>query len=278
MLFINYRNSKKLLDPLTEKIKLIDSASVEPQRTAADSRTGVYELDVLQAYYQNEIEKRENLNTLLEDEKQQVEKSLAQRELLLREIHHRVKNNLNIIASLLKLQSSSISDEQMKKHFMDAQNRVASMSLIHEKLYNHDLSGVHIKKYLDDLISQLIDTYRSPHRVVQTHIDVPDVHMPLDTAVPLGLIVNELITNSLEHGFDQLREGRIEILMREEGANYTLTISDNGVGLPADLDVSSSSSLGLSLVSTLAKQLKGSFEFFNDNGTVARITFRVIGG
>lgn len=206
--------------------------------------------------------------------------SLEQKETMLKEIHHRVKNNLQIVASFLSLQSRLINDEKIEQYFQESQNRIAAMALIHEQLYDAvDLSGIRLDSYLQDLIAQLVHTYGSQDRVVRTAVSAPDMPIPIETAVPLGLIVNELVTNSLVHGVSSLNgkegEGRIELTITKKDDHHTLIVRDNGPGLPEDFDISASGSLGLSLVETLAQQLNGKLTFEDDEGAVAVVHFRI---
>jgi len=206
--------------------------------------------------------------------------SLAQKETLLKEIHHRVKNNLQIVASLLSLQSRLLDDEKMEQYFQESQNRIAAMALIHQQLYESvDLSGIRLDSYLQDLTAQLIHTYGNQNQVVRTIVDVPDKPIPIETAVPLGLIVNELVTNSLIHGVSKLKgeeaEGRIELAITEHDDHCALIVRDNGPGLPEEIDISAADSLGLSLVETLAQQLNGNLHFGNNQGAAVEVHFRL---
>jgi two-component sensor histidine kinase len=275
MILITYRNNRRFLGPLSRKITEINRGAPRRERSS-ELNTGIYELDALHSYYTGEIERQERMNERLQEEKERAERSLRQREVLLRETHHRVKNNLNIIASLLRLQADSLEDEQIRRYFNETQNRVNSMSLIHEKLYRQDLAGLDFRQYLEDLVAQLIDTYSRPGRRIRTYFDVPDLEMSLDTAIPLGLIVNELLTNSLEHGLQDAEEGTVSISIEPQEEGYLLTVRDDGSGLPDGFDAASASSLGLSLVSTLAAQLQGDFSLESDGGTAARLRFRNI--
>ncbi|HDQ14062.1 MAG TPA: response regulator [Sediminispirochaeta sp.] len=202
---------------------------------------------------------------------------LKEKETLLREVHHRVKNNLNVVASLLSLQTNFLEDPQAGKHLIESKNRVESMALIHEKLYNtEDLSGVFLDSYLKDLITHLLNSYGHQSDSIETTIDIPEVHLDLSLAVPLGLIINELLTNSLEHGLTEQGDGQIEIRLESDDheGRYRLLIRDNGPGIPDDLDPEESDTLGLLLVSSLAQQIHGSFELKNDRGALALIEFQ----
>jgi two-component sensor histidine kinase len=187
-----------------------------------------------------------------------IKTSLRQKELLLQEIHHRVKNNLQIVVSLLKLQSRYVYDKRDLEIFNKSRARVETMSLIHEKLYKSaDLANISMRDYLRDLTAQLLKAYEVDSSHVILTVDSEDVNAGIDTAIPCGLIVNELVSNSLKHAFRINQVGRIEINVKKENSSIILCFNDNGVGLPAGFDLETSESLGLQLVTTLVKQLDG---------------------
>jgi len=208
--------------------------------------------------------------------------SLEEKELLLQEIHHRVKNNMQVITSLLDLQLDYITGRQPADIFSDIKNRIRSMSLVHEKLYHsRDLSKVDFHDYVVSLISNLYKFYDvNPERIRLT-IGIEDVFFGIDTAIPCGLIVNELITNSLKYAFPDGRAGEIELKLfrvgegdRGEGI-YSMTVRDNGIGIPAELDLKGVKTLGLYLVNTLVEhQLQGSVGLDRIAGTTFAIKFR----
>jgi PAS domain S-box-containing protein len=187
-----------------------------------------------------------------------MKKSLKEKELLLQEIHHRVKNNLQIIVSLLKLQSKYIFDARDLEIFNKSRARVETMSLIHEKLYKSaDLSNINMGNYLRDLTGHLFKAYGVGPEDVSLVINSEDVNVGMDTAIPCGLIINELISNSLKHAFGDNQKGRIGINVSVENGSINLKVCDNGIGLPKDFDFEKTDTLGLQLVSTLIKQLDG---------------------
>ncbi len=216
---------------------------------------------------------------------EQIKASLREKEVLLKEIHHRVKNNMQIISSLLNLQSVQIKDEQALSLFRESQNRVKSMALIHEKLYqSRDLAQIDFAEYVHNLTSHLFRSYGAIARNVTLNVGIHDVYFDVNTAVPCGLIVNELVSNSLKHAFPDGRVGTISVsvtadqeaaVSREGQAIYTLTVSDNGVGTPKDFDFRHTESLGMQLVNTLTEQLGGSVELESTGGTAFKITFAV---
>lgn len=199
--------------------------------------------------------------------------SLKEKEVLLKEIHHRVKNNLQIISSLLNLQSGYIQDGEAGAMFKESRNRVKSMALIHERLYqSKDLARIDIADYVRNLTTHLFRSYGAKARAVSLEIDVENILLDIDTAMPCGLIINELVTNSLKHAFPPGTSGKIRIgLHRDNHDGLALSVSDNGVGLTPDFDFQQTESLGLQLVNTLTEQLQGQIEIARDEGTTFKI-------
>jgi PAS domain S-box-containing protein len=197
------------------------------------------------------------------------------REMLLKEIHHRVKNNLQVISSLLYLQSNSISDHGTMQRLQESQSRVKSIALIHEKLYRStDLENLDFAEYVCDLVSELQRTYQTYHQSVTVQTEIAEVRLGIDTAVPCGLIINELVSNALKHGFPPGRGGQVAVTLRPAAERtYLLTVRDNGVGFPRGFDWRQSKSLGLNLVCDLTKQLEGHVEVHSDGGTAFEIRF-----
>jgi two-component sensor histidine kinase len=206
---------------------------------------------------------------------EQIKASLREKEVLLKEIHHRVKNNLQVISSLLYLQSKSIEDEETLEMFKDGWNRIRSMALVHERLYqSRDLARIDFAEYVRNLADYLFRSYGVDSSLIKLKINVRDVSVGIDTAVPCGLILNELVSNSLKHAFPRGRAGEIRIELRSGGeGECSLIVSDDGVGLPGDLDFRDTESLGLQLVNTLVDQLEGIIEVDRNGGTAFRITF-----
>ncbi len=204
-----------------------------------------------------------------------ISKSLHEKEVLLKEIHHRVKNNLQIVSSLFFFQSKQINDPKMLEMFRDGQNRVKSMALIHEKLYQSgDLANIDFKEYIKKLANFLLQSYGVNQSKIKFKNNVNNVQLGVDTAVPCGLIVNELVSNSLKHGLKDSDSGEIKIDMGyDENNKLILKISDNGSGIPKDFNLEKSESLGLRLVHNLTTQLNGEIKFFNNNGTKVKLVF-----
>ncbi len=205
---------------------------------------------------------------------EQIKTSLQEKEVLLKEIHHRVKNNMQVITSLLSLQSKTISDTKALAVFEDSQNRVKSMALIHETLYqSKDLSRINFAEYLKKLVAHVSRSYRIRPNAVKINLHVNDVALPIDTAVPCGLIINELASNALKYAFPADTKGEINITFANTNDEYTLCVSDTGVGLPPDFDPEQGKSLGMKLVRMLTSQLNGEMECRNGVGTTFQITF-----
>jgi len=209
--------------------------------------------------------------TMRKEYEDRLRSSLREKEALLREVHHRVKNNFQIVSSLINLQMADVEDPAPLR---DLQSRVQSMALVHELLYeSEDLTSIDMGRYLERLTSSILDSYHGGG--IDLEVEVGDVTLPIETAVPLGLIINELITNSVKHAFTS--SGRITIELKEDGSEFTLTVADNGVGLPLGFVPGESDALGLRLVAGLVDQIDGTLETLGrDEGAEFRITFRVV--
>jgi PAS domain S-box-containing protein len=202
--------------------------------------------------------------------------SLKEKEVLIREIHHRVKNNMQIISSLLNLQKQYVNDEESVNVLKESQNRVKSMAMIHEKLYkSRNFSEINFTDYIQSLVSDLFYSYGVDSNRVKTIILLDEVMMGLETAIPCGLIVSELVTNTLKYAFPNHGEGefRIELHSYDDGL-YDLIISDNGVGMPENINFHETDTLGLQLVNSLVNQLEGTIKLTRKNGTKFKIKFK----
>lgn len=209
---------------------------------------------------------------------EKIRQSLKEKEILLKEVHHRVKNNLQIISSLFSLQSDSTKYRDPEEVFRQGQNRIKSMALIHEKLYqSSDLAKIDFSSYVSMLAGHLYRSYAVDPGKVRMKINVEKVNLDIDTAIPCGLILNELISNSFKHAFKAHDEGEISILMRQfEDGTCLLEIRDNGVGLPQEIELEKIDSLGLQLVDILVNQINGKLEIDTGHGTGFRITFNTL--
>lgn len=203
-----------------------------------------------------------------------IKNSLIEKNTLLKEIHHRVNNNLQIIISLLSLQSKNVVSDEDYELFVESQNRVRSMAMIHEKLYqSKNLSSINFSDYLKVLLDRLMQDYHGNISQIDLDLDVGEIELNIETSIPCGLIINELVSNTLKHAFPPGRRGKITVKMHLENNEYTLIVGDNGLGQVKELDLKNKTTLGLQLVSSLVDQLDGNIEILKEKGTVYKITF-----
>lgn len=264
------------------------------------------DISQLTAIREQMIEMKDNLGTIVSERTQELERtnavllkeiddhrnseiklqsSLEEKSILLSEVHHRVKNNLQVIISLLKLQSRYIDDQAALIAFNTAVSRIRSISMIHEKLYKSDnLSDENFAEYIQELAQYLISAHRGIDTSINLIVNVENIFLDIDASVLCGLIINELIINILKYAFPECtpkNEIRINFLSKKNDENsvygtgfgFELTISDNGIGVPEDLEIEKSNTLGFKIIHTLVKQLKGTISVKNDNGTVVKINF-----
>jgi len=203
-----------------------------------------------------------------------LKESIAEKDVLLKEVHHRVKNNLQVISSILNLQTSYIKDNKTLEIIRESQNRIKSMSFIHESLYQTtNFSSIKFYEYIEKLSRNLVQTY-AYEKNIKLETDLEQVDVSLDQAIPCGLILNELISNALKYAFvGDKNDGTLKIMLSEKGEEIFITVEDNGVGIPGELDVENTDSLGLQLVFTLIEQLEGTINLDTKTGTKYLITF-----
>ena len=200
--------------------------------------------------------------------------TLKERETLLKEIHHRVKNNMQVISSLLSLQAAQATEPETIDMFSESQRRIRSMALIHEKLYRSgSLAEIDFGDYVESLVGELLRMYNVPVGAITITTDIENVQLGVDTAIPCALIINELVSNSLKYAFPDGRTGGVTVALKRENEAYTLTVADDGVGFPADVDFRATDSLGMQLVVTLVNQLEGTIDLSRENGTAFVISF-----
>ncbi len=226
--------------------------------------------------------------TELEQAKAHITDSLKEKEVLLKEVHHRVKNNLGIVGSLLQMQTRRIQNPQAATMLRDSENRVASIAMVHEKLYgSDDLANIDCAKYIRDLTGYLFASYNTNSEKIKLKLQIENIYLDIETMISCGLIVNELVCNALKYAFPDNRTGEIQIILTQgslasqpgqpQENNYpllsTLIIKDNGIGLPNDVNIKSAQHLGLTLVQGLAKQIGGTIEIIRDQGTEIKLTF-----
>lgn len=211
--------------------------------------------------------------------KSELEEKINEKETLIKEVHHRVKNNLQTISSLLSLQSRNTADRAVKNLLKSSQNRVISMAMVHEMLYmREDLSNIEYRSYVQELSEYLIRSVKGTSSNITLDIDVPEIKLNIDTAIPLGLLINEALTNALKYGILNEEKGEIQIKLRKtQDHEFLLNIGDNGIGFPEDITYKNSKSLGLKLIHNLTRQLQGSIHRdFSKKGTHYVIKFKEI--
>ncbi len=267
----------RILKFITQDYNIIEDEVTEYDETGKEryfviNITGVIEYGLLTSIWgvQRDISEKKRFDEALR-------RSLAEKEILLKEIHHRVKNNLQIVTSLLKLQAGYVKDEKIKQLFRESRNRVQSMSLIHQKLYqSKDLGHIDFKEYIETVSTHLQHSYGILEDRVKIITEVSDMFMSIDNAIPAGLIINELISNSLKHAFPSGKNGHIYINAAFDNYNkeYWILVRDDGIGMSDKPDLENSASFGLKLVNTLVKQLDGIIEIFSSGGTEFRIHFK----
>ena len=228
------------------------------------------------AVYQAQLQVKINEHT------KKLQNSLSEKEVLLKEIHHRVKNNLQVISSLLYLSSKKIKDNATREMFKDSQNRVKSIALVHERLYqSKDLGKIDFREYVSKLLNDLFRSYAVNQSIIKLSININNIFISIDTAVPCGLIINEIVSNSLKYAFPNSEETGKEYEINinfniSKDKELILEISDNGIGLPEGLDIKKTNSLGLQLVDTLIDQLEGTMEIDRSSGTAFKFKFKDI--
>jgi two-component sensor histidine kinase len=218
---------------------------------------------------------KQKTNQILTKQNEDILRQKNEKEVLLKEIHHRVKNNLQVINSLLRLQASMIDDPKIISLFEDCQNRVRSMALIHDKLYAiNDLSSIQIKEYIENLTQSLIETYGLKTKV-KLQLNIQSHSFNVDTLIPLGLLLNEIISNSLKYAFKEKESGTITVELKALINNmFELYISDDGVGFSDNIFNSPQNTLGIELIKSFVEQLDGTIEKLKQSGTAYRIVFR----
>jgi two-component sensor histidine kinase len=264
----------------------IDNHSLSANSDYSANRAGEI-LDVIMSYARLEFKKKITISeqqdvfdgisagvNMLGEELENSTISLKEKEQLLKEVHHRVKNNLQIISSLLNLQSEHSQDEKFLIMIRESKNRISSMALIHEMLYtSKDFSQVNINAYITKLSQSIYQSfYMAESNVLFEYAIDTTLSFEIDRMIPIGLILNEIISNSLKYAFPD-KQGLISIEFFKAGETYTLIVKDNGIGVPGNFDVKTSKSLGIQLIHMLSEQLDGSLVFGNDKGTRYQLCF-----
>ncbi len=225
------------------------------------------------------VELRNSARTCDEEREKNIgelKNALHSKDMLIKEVYHRVKNNLQVIQSLLSLQSFEVSDSKTRELFDESQNRIQAISRIHEMLYkSEDLARVNLTEYLDNLVNYLHHNYKAVSANVDITMDVSEISLDIDTLIPCGLIVNELVSNALKYAFPEGRKGVLCIgIEKGEGDMWTIIVRDNGIGIPEHLDIYSTRSLGMQIVTSLAKQIGGDISLKREGGTEFKIRIK----
>ncbi len=255
---------------ITRPIINLTKAAAEVGRGNLDQRVSVDstdEIGQLAATFNDMLQKRR-------EAEEQIRSALAEKDILLKEVHHRVKNNLQIVASMLQLQSAYICDGEARALFAESQKRIESMSLIHEKMYRaQDLARIDFREYVEELVSGLMNLTAGRADLIETKVNIEGVVLDVGHSIPCGLIINELVSNSLRHAFPD-GCGRINVRMyRGNGGRVSLEVADNGIGFPENIDFRNTRSLGMQLVISLVKQLNGVIELDRSKGTFFKVEF-----
>jgi len=230
-------------------------------------------LGIIGLIYRNS-KNRKRTNEELEEKNSIISKSLSENNTLMKEIHHRVKNNLQIVSSMLSLQLRYIDDSAVKEVVLESRDRVKSMALIHQKLYQEDnLKGVFMSTYIESLLSSLSHSYKLDSMSINIESEVDDIWLDVDSAIPIGLIVNELITNSIKHAFRE-DGGQINVKLKRKQENLQLAVSDNGVGIGDKFNIDEQKCFGFKMINSFLRKLKGKIEVSNKNGTHIKIDIK----
>ena len=259
------------IEGLSDSFNIMTEALAEAQ-TDLEKRVMERTAELAESNIALELENKERIKG-----EKLLQSSLNEKEVLLKEIHHRVKNNLQIISSLLYLQSKKFENEDVKNIFKDSQTRVKSMSLVHEKLYqSKTLSHIDFKEYIQNLTNYIFSSYTN-NKKIRMAIEAEEIKLNIDTAVPCGLIINELVSNAMKYAFPEnfkIEKPVIKVaIKRLDELKYSLIISDNGIGIPEDYDQRQSKSLGLQLVNSLVAQIEGDLKVISEKGIEYRIVF-----
>ncbi len=272
----------KLLDSVVGQLETAISNARKTEALRKSEEALRKSRDELEGRVRERTSELQKSNTLLIKEilerryvENELKLSLAEKDVLLKEIHHRVKNNLQIISSLLNLQSRKLKDEKALASFVESNNRIRSIATLHEQLYrSKDLSRIDFRAHMRNMTNHLLRSYGMGSDRIRAVIDSEQIYLDINTAIPLGLVVNELVSNAIKHGFEGRTSGEIKIEFRRNLDKYTLSVSNDGIGLPEDFDIGSSTTLGLELVSSLSKQLKGSITMSSGDVTEFRLEFK----
>ena len=265
-----YQNEKKKKEiALLNREKEVQDLKFQRQKSRQYYLVGIAVLLLAVAIlFINRYRYKQKSNQQLQEKNRQVSAALKERETLLKEIHHRVKNNLQIISSLLNLQSRHIEDQQALEAVKEGQNRVKSMALIHQEIYQKDnLTEINAGHYITNLVQGLLKSYELSAGAIELETDIDELELDVDTTIPLGLIINELVTNTVKYAFPDKKEGKLSVTLKKKEDSLLLTVSDNGVGIPKGFDLKKARSFGLKLVHSLARKLEATVSLREGKGT-----------
>jgi two-component sensor histidine kinase len=263
----------------TAAVSLLTAALLWPTIPKALALPNPSQLAALNRSLEAEVKERRQAEAALVEREAQLEVALAHREVLLREVHHRVKNNLQMVSSLMRLQARYLTDPVLLETFNAATQRLQSIALMHSVLDpGHGVVRVDCARYLGQLVTHLAQVYAVATRAVTLRVEAAGVSLSPEAALPCGLIVHELVSNALRHAFPGGAAGAVEVTLARAGDGLTLTVRDTGIGLPTAVSVASADSLGFRLVRALAGQIEGSLEVTVDGGTLVRLTFTEVEG
>jgi len=267
-------HKKNGLDPVFEKLINEDLKEVETTFISKEGRKISMSVSASKIFgLDNNIEGIVIIARDLTDTK----RSLKEKDILIKEIHHRVKNNLQLVSSLLGLQSDQISDNVAREKFLEGQNRVKMMATFYEQLYQSENIGeIKFEDYIRNIVSSIVSFHQKKTKKIQVKFDIENISMDLNTSLICGYIISELVSNSLKHAFPKEGTGEIKIELHKDDDNYTLIVQDSGIGMPKDIDFNKSDKLGLRLVNMYVEQLKGKIRFDKTQGAKIIISFNIL--
>lgn len=286
---VRYDTEKKeaQINALTQEAALMTGIQQKDQQVKVLLAIGLLLLLGLAFLFWNQSRLKQKVNAQLSIKNKEIAQksealalSLKEKEVLLREVHHRVKNNLQMVSSLLNLQASEVQNETVLASIREGKSRVEAMSLIHENLYQSDqIKEVDIAQYLEQLLGHLGSAFAQKGKSIKVNLSAEHIRFNIDTAIPLGLVINELVTNAYKYAFQGQDIGQIDVQIQHISEHtYELTIADNGQGMPADFEIKKTNSLGLRLVNMLSTlQLKGDFDYHFDHGSLFKVRFQELG-
>lgn len=263
------------IDLLKTKNELEVSKNEKAQRNIWFAVSGLLSLALISFLLLRSLSEKKKSEKLLKEKNNIISTSLSEKELLLKEIHHRVKNNLQVVSSLLSLQSEYIKDDAALSAINEGRNRVRSMALIHQNLYSEDnLTGINVKSYFEKLIAGLFESYNIKEEEIQLELQISDIELDVDIVVPLGLIANELVSNALKHAFTEQKEGLISVSLKEENSTISFIVKDNGKGMETKMDIEEMESFGYQMIYAFIQKLQADLSIDSIEGTTIQLTIK----